>query len=404
MLCSQLFSGFARNMLAIVVGYQIYELTHDALALGWLGLAEAIPALGLALIGGYYADRMDRRKVILVTTAFSVVALALLAIASLSKDLTVTLVGIYAITFVLGISSGFQRPAMSAFDAQITPMSVAVNANSWTSSSWQVASIAGPAVGGFAYALIGVTNTYWLMTALMVLTFACISLIAPKPIPVPPEGESIRQSVAAGVHFVLRSQVLLGSMALDLFAVLFGGAMAMLPVFAADILNVGPQGLGLLRAAPSVGALGVMLVSTRITPRRNAGRILVMAVFGFGISMIVFALSTNFWISFAALALSGLLDGISMVVRFAITRIMSPERMRGRIAAVSWIFIGASNEIGAFESGVAARLLGTISSVFWGGVVTLIVVAATFVLAPKLRALDLDHEAEKAGTQRLGDT
>jgi MFS family permease len=209
--------------------------------------------------------------------------------------------------------------------------------------------------------------------------------------PVPPakETESIFRSIAIGVRYVFGDQVLVGSMALDLFAVLFGGAIALLPVFAKDIVKVGPVGLGALNAAPSVGSLVVMIWSTRYPPVRDAGLNLLLSVTAFGVSMIVFAFSENFWLSLVALALSGAFDGISMVIRKAILRVMSPEQMRGRVSAVNSIFIGASNEVGAFESGVAAKLLGTVPSVWIGGVVTLVVVVGAAVLAPRLRTLNL---------------
>jgi MFS family permease len=246
-------------------------------------------------------------------------------------------------------------------------------------------------MGGFAYALIGVTNTYLLIAALFGISVFCLFQISKKPKPVPEETESIWQSISQGARYVLKNQYLVGSMALDLFAVLFGGAMALLPIFASDILKVGPAGLGFLRMAPTLGALLVTVLGTRRPPTARAGRNLFMSVAGFGVSMIVFALSQNFWLSMLALFLSGVTDGVSMIIRGLIVRVMSPEHMRGRIASVSWVFIGASNEIGAFESGIAAKLLGVVPSVFWGGVVTLLVVGTVATLAPKLRRLNLDQ-------------
>jgi MFS family permease len=281
---------------------------------------------------------------------------------------------------------------MSAFEAQVIPTNVFAQASAWSSSLWQAISIIGPALGGFAYAYLGPTVTYFIVALLLAISLLGMRRIAPKAKPVPPEGETIWQSLSAGVRYVKNDQVLVGSMALDLFAVLFGGVIALLPVFAETILKVGPVGYGFMQSAPSIGALFIMLYATRHPPLQNAGRNLLISVAGFGFSIIVFALSTNFIVSFVALMFTGVFDGISMVIRMTIVRVFSPEHMRARIAAVSWIFIGASNEIGAFESGVAAKLLGTAPSVMFGGLVTLLVVALTGFSAPKLRNLHLNPE------------
>jgi MFS family permease len=383
------FSTLASRALAVALGYQIYEFSRDPLALGISGLVAAIPAIGLSLLGGHFADRHDRRTIVLTTRAVSVVAA--LAFAGLSSNVQAFGLGaLYAVVFVAGIARGFADPASSAFEAQVVPRELYVNASTWAGAMWEVTSIAGPALGGVVYALLGVTNTYLMIALLYAAGWVCMSLIKKKPMPPPQAGESMWTSIAIGVRYVFRSQIFVGAMALDLFAVLFGGAVALLPIFASDILKVGPGGLGLLVAAPSVGALISMLWATRHPPIKNAGRILLAVVAGFGISTIVFALSENFALSLLALAMAGMFDGVSVVIRETILRLYSPEALRGRIAAVNWIFIGSSNEIGAFESGVAARLLGTVPAVWLGGIVTLLVVAATAVLAPKLREMDLD--------------
>jgi MFS family permease len=265
-----------------------------------------------------------------------------------------------------------------------------VNAATWTGSIDQATAIVGPALGGFIYAFFGVTTTYAVIGILFALALVFMALIKKKPMPPSQVGESVTKSIGIGVRYVFKSQILVGSMAMDLFAVLFGGAIALLPVFASDILKVGPVGLGLLVAAPSLGALLAMLWATRYPPVHNAGKIFFVVVAGFGVSIIVFAFSQNFLLSFFALAMSGLFDGVSMVIRETILRLYSPENLRGRIAAVQWIFIGSSNEIGAFESGVAASLLGVVPAVWVGGILTLVVVGVTALLAPKLRAMDLD--------------
>lgn len=386
---SATFTTLAGRSLAVAIGYQIYDLTRDPLALGILGLVEAIPAVGLSLLGGHVADRHDRRTIVLVTRAVSVLAAIAFALLSMNPQ-TLNLAALYVVVFIAGMARGFADPAASAFEAQVVPRELYVNASTWAGSVWQATAIFGPALGGFVYAFFGVTNTYIMIAIFYALAWVCMSLIKKKPMPPAQEGESIWQSIAVGVRYVFQHQVLVGSMALDLFAVLFGGAIALLPVFASDILKVGPQGLGLLVAAPSVGALIAMLWSTRHPPIKNAGKILLGVVACFGVSMIVFALSQNFFLSLFALAMSGLFDGVSMVIRETILRLYSPEHLRGRIAAVQWIFIGSSNEIGAFESGIAASILGAVPAVWLGGVVTLIVVGATTLFAPKLRALDLD--------------
>lgn len=383
------FATLASRALAVALGYQIYELSREPLALGILGLVQAIPAIGLSLFGGHAADRHDRRTLVLLTRAVSVVAALAFALISLNLH-AFGLTALYAVVFVAGIARGFGDPASSAFEAQVVPRELYVNASTWAGTMWQITSIAGPALGGLAYAFLGVTNTYILIAVLFALALGCMSLIKKKPMPPVQEGESIWMSITVGVRYVFSSQIFVGAMALDLFAVLFGGAVALLPVFASDILNVGPIGLGFLVSAPSMGALLSMLWATRHPPTKNAGKILLLVVAGFGVSIIVFALSRNIFLSIFALALSGMFDGISVVIRETILRLYSPDNLRGRIAAVSWIFIGSSNEIGAFESGVAASILGTVPAVWLGGIVTLLVVAATALLAPKLRAMDLD--------------
>jgi MFS family permease len=380
-------SVLASSALGAVIGYQVYQLAKDPLALGLLGLIEAIPALGLALIGGFVADRLERRGIVLVTTL--VMVLASLGFALLANS---SLWSMYAIVFVIGVARGFSSPALGALEAQVVPQHLTVVASSWLSASWIGCGIAGPALGGFAFDAFGSSNTFFIIAGLYSIAVCGVLLIAKKPKPIPPEGERMLESIALGVRFVAKNQILLGSMALDLFAVLFGGAIALLPIFANEILKVGASGFGFLVAAPSVGAFSMMLFAAHYPPNKNAGRNLMLSVAGFGCTMIVFALSKTFYLTLFALMLSGVFDGYSMVIRKSIVRLESPEHMRGRIASVSSIFIGASNELGALESGVAAKLLGTSRSVWIGGLVTLLVVAATAFYAPKLRDLQLEPE------------
>jgi MFS family permease len=278
-----------------------------------------------------------------------------------------------------------------ALEAEVVPPELIVRSAPWFASTWLVCAIAGPVLGGYVFATGGAGATYWLLAALYAGAWTAASRLPRRPAPPAAEHESVWASIKSGVQYVVGEQILVGSMALDLFAVLFGGVIAILPVFAADILRVGPLELGFLNAAPNAGALLTMLYAAFHPPRRHAGRILLVAVAGFGVSMIVFALSRNFYLSLAVLAASGVCDGISVVIRRSIVRLYPPEHLRGRIAAVSMIFIGSSNELGALESGLAASWLGTVSSVIAGGSLTLVVVAATALLAPRLRQLRLDQ-------------
>lgn len=390
LLGARLTNALATTALATVVGYHVYQLTRDALALGWLGLVEAVPALSLALLGGHVADRVDRRRIVL--WGEGALALCALILSGIAADPSRFGLGaILIVIFASGVAAGFARPALTAFDAQVIPREHAAKGQSWASGTWQAGAIAGPALGGVGCAAFGVAATYLMIGGLLAVSALCIARISRKPMPAPIPGESLRRSLSQGLRFVFGNQILVGAMALDLFAVLFGGAIAILPVFASDILHVGPIGLGLLRTAPAAGALAVMLLATRRPPTRRAGHALLWCVAGFGVSMIVFSLSRSFVLSLVALFASGVTDGVSVIIRHLIVRVMSPEAMRGRVASINWVFIGASNELGAFESGVAARLLGAAPSVLAGGCVTLLVVAIVAIAAPRLRRLDLDQ-------------
>lgn len=388
-------SGLAGSALAVVLGYQIYTITGSPLALGYLGLVEVIPAVSLALFGGYVADRTDRRAILLVTQTVSVFCALLFAyFSSGPKPPSVNV--LYAVVFLAGIARGFSGPAFSAFEAQVVPRDQLLRASGYLTATSQTFGILGPALGGVIYDLGGPRVAYFVIAGLIATGLICISTIPAKPADPPEKGadtepkESIWQSIAIGVRFVFGTPALVGSMSLDLFAVLFGGAIALLPVFAKDILHVGAGGLGLLNAAPSVGALSATLIATRYPPLKHAGRNLLLSVGAFGVSLFVFAFSKNLVLSLAALFLSGVFDGFNMVIRRAIIRLLSPNHMRGRIAAVSMIFVGSSNEIGALESGVAAHALGTVRSVWAGAVLTLMIVAGTAYFSPGLRNLRLD--------------
>jgi MFS family permease len=381
-------SALGMSAIATVVAFQTYEVTGEPLALGLLGLIEAIPALGLMLLGGHLADRRDRRTIILVTGAALVLGALVLALISLDPE-AVGFASILVVVFLIGVAAGFERPALAAFEAQVIPIAFATKGASWSSAVWTSGAILGPAVGGLSVAVMGIASTYLAIAIALGISVLAVTRIARKPKPVPKVGERFVTSLASGVRYVGRNQPLLGSMALDLFAVFFGGAIALLPVFASDILLVGPVGLGVLRTAPAVGALLAMLATTRLPPGRRAGPIFLTCVAIFGVSMLVFGLSTDFWLSVTALFVAGLADGVSVVIRAVILRVESPEEMRGRIASVNYVFIGASNELGAFESGVAATLFGVVPAVVGGGIVTLGIVGAVALLLPGLRRLDL---------------
>lgn len=401
LLAARALAGLGMTAIATVVAFQTYEVTGEPLALGLLGLVEAIPALTLMLLGGHVADRRDRRSIILITG--SLLALGMLALMALSLNPAgISLIGILAVVFLIGVAAGFERPAFVAFETQVIPVEHATSGASLSSGAYTAAAIVGPAVGGLAIAVIGIPATYLVLAVLLAISVLLVTRIERKPMPAPVENESVAKSLAGGVRYVAGHQVLLASMALDLFAVFFGGAIALLPVFATEILHVGPVGLGLLRTAPSAGALLAMLAATRFPPKQRAGSILLVCVALFGVSMVVFGLSTSFVLSVAALFAAGLLDGVSMVIRLVILRVESPEALRGRIASVNHVFIGASNELGAFESGVAATLIGVVPSVILGGAVTLVVVGAVAVFAPQLRRLDLGRRlVEGPGVQPL---
>ncbi|MEZ4657643.1 MAG: MFS transporter [Caldilineaceae bacterium] len=388
LMAERLTSALAGVGFATLIGYQLYTMTRDPLSLAWLGLIEAVPALSLSLIGGYVADRVNRKRIVLTTVAINILCMLTLMLIARNPQ-QFGLAAIYSVVAVFGFATGFFRPASSAFEQQVIPMRQAARGASLTASMWLAGGIAGGPLAGFSIDLLGIATTYGLIALLMFVAAICFFLIPSRPVPPPDDDETLWQSLRAGVRFVLRSQPLAGSMALDLFAVLFGGAMALLPIFATDILDVGARGLGFLRTAPAIGSLLVMVMSTRRPPTDHAGRNLLWCVAGFGVSMIVFGLSTNFILSLAALFFAGLFDGVSMIIREVIMRVLSPEQMRGRIASVSWLFIGASNELGAFESGLFAKLLGTAPSVMAGGAVTLLVVATVTATLPQLRQLRL---------------
>jgi MFS family permease len=376
----------------VAVGWQIYELTKDPLSLGLIGLAEVIPAVGVSLYAGYIADKLDRRQIVLLCLAMlggCSLALSAFTLTEIQALVPLSSGVIYTIIFMTGLARGFMSPATSAYWTQLVPRALYAKAASWNSATWETGSISGPALGGIMYGWIGATSTYALAASLLFIALILFFLLPSKPLPQLTSVESILESIRSGLKFVFRNEILISAISLDMFAVLFGGAVALLPIYAADILKVGPEGLGLLRAAPAVGALMMALFLAHRSIGENAGKKLLLCVAGFGVCMIAFGISTNFYLSIAVLMLSGVFDAVSVIIRSTIMQITTPDEMRGRVSSVNSIFIGSSNELGAFESGVAAKLLGVVPSVIFGGGMTLLVAAITAVKAKKLLRLEL---------------
>ena len=391
---------FAWSMQFIVIEWQVYTLTKDPLSLGIIGLMEIIPALSMALFAGHIVDQREKRNLFLCCIGlFSLISLGLFFLSEASimaswgqKSI---LYSIYGFVFLGGLLRAFFGPTIFSLVSLIVPKKVYPNAATWNSSTWQMASILGPAVAGLTINWLGVHWSLCIVFVLVVISFLLGLLISKKPVLNPKIGEPIIQSLKEGVRFVFKTKAILGALSLDMIAVLFGGAVALLPVFAQDILKVGPEGFGVLRAAPAVGAFITMLTTAYIPISRRAGMKLLVAVFGFGISIIVFGLSSVFWISVVALFFSGITDGVSMVIRQTILQLKTPDHMRGRVSSVNSMFVGSSNELGAFESGLTAKLMGTVTAVVFGGTMTLITALTTGLVSPSFRNLDLEKDLER---------
>jgi MFS family permease len=386
-----LFSS-AIQMQGVLVGWHVYEVTQDELALGLVGLAEVVAHVTTSPVGGHYADRHDRRGIVLFCASVYVVCAALLwGVEAWSASLARPDLWIYAIIFATGISRGFIGPAIQALFAQIVPRKLILDASTWSANVWHVAAVAGPAVAGLIAGYASSNVAWALLFGLASVSLYFLASIHRYPAPVPDEREDLWSSLTTGVRFVFAQPVLRGALALDLVAVLFGGAVAMLPVFAKEILHTGPEGLGFLRAAPFAGSIVMGLALARWWKPVNAGRELIVCVAGFGACMSAFALSENLFLSLFLLFLSGVFDTVSVVVRSSTVQLLTPDAMRGRVSAVNSIFIGASNELGAFESGAAARLLGLVPSVVIGGGISILAAVVAAVTTPELRRLNLDQ-------------
>lgn len=378
---------------AVVVAWQVYDLTRDPLSLGLIGLVEVIPSISVALYAGHLADITSRKKIIVICTM--VLTLCSLFLFSYSFDpanavARFGVLPIYLVIFVSGCARGFIGPAVFSFMPQLLPSrEFYANAVSWNTTVWQAGSVIGPAIGGMVYGFFGMSTAYSADLLLIVTAFVCFSVVSTKPLPEAVAKLHIRESLLSGIKFVFGNQIILSAISLDLFAVLFGGAVALLPVFASDILKTGPQGLGFLRAAPAVGSILTAFYLAHRPLRKNAGQKMLLAVAGFGVCIILFGLSTSFYLSLALLFFSGIFDCVSMIVRQTLMQTLTPEHMKGRVSAVTGVFIGSSNELGSFESGLAARLLGVTTSVVFGGIMTLFIVGVTSIRADKLRKLQL---------------
>jgi MFS family permease len=379
----------------IALAYELYLVTRDPLSLGLIGLAEAVPFIALALFGGHVADRFDKRLImqlaLMVMLAASAV-LALIAWTPLREQLSQMqwLLLVYAMIGVLGFARGFYSPAMASLRPFLVPRAIYGNSATWSGTFWQAAAILGPLAGGLAYALLGLAGSLIVVMVLIVAVQLLLLRIRPRPVVPDPQGMmSVWSSLREGLVYVRRTPIILYAITLDMLTVLFGGVVAILPIFAEDILKVGPEGLGVLRAAPAIGALLTIVACTWWPPLQHAWRNMLLAVLGFGIATLVFAVSEWWWLSIAALFLTGAFDSVSVVIRNTIMQVTPPDHLRGRVQSVNSIFISASNEIGAFESGLAARLMGTVPSVIFGGVVTIGIVGDVWRRSKALLTVNL---------------
>ncbi|NQV03213.1 MAG: MFS transporter [Bacteroidia bacterium] len=386
------FITIAFQMQGLIVSWQMYELTHDPLALGLIGLAEALPFISVALYSGHIADRYNRQVIIAWFSILFLLGTLLLFAFSYEGLMSILALGVFPIYFVValtGIARAFLYPSTIALMAQLVPRHLYTNSSTWNSTVWHIAAISGPAIGGLIYGFLGVQVAYIVVIFFVIVALSLLFFVKHYQNPQVILTETIWQRLSSGLRFVFKNQILLGTMSLDMLAVLFGGAVAMLPIFAAEVLFVGPQGLGFLRAAPMLGAVIMSLILAYKPPAVNAGRWLFISVAGFGLSIICFAISKNFYLSLFLLCMSGVFDNVSVIIRATTLQLLTPDEMRGRVASVNSIFIGSSNEIGSFESGLAAKIMGLIPSVIFGGSMTLVVVAAIAKKAPLLRKLNL---------------
>lgn len=403
------FFTFAYQMQTTVLGFYIYQITHSKVAIAFIGLSEAIPAVGIALYGGYLADKYEKRKMLLLIYSgvlFSSLVIFTVTLKSMANYVHIGWVIpiMYAMIFCNGLARAFYGPATFIIYSHSVPREIYPNASTWSSSSWQVASILGPMLAGFTYGfadhfafirrfipgISGMTATFSIILLSLFIALILVYRLRKYPAVFVPK-ENIRKSLSAGLHFVFNNKVMLYAMSLDLFSVFFGGVVALLPVFALDILKVGPEGLGIMKMASSFGAAITMIIMVRFSPMGKPWRNLLIAVAGFGCSIIGFGLSTSFYLSLLFLFAQGAFDSVSVIIRGTLMQLLVPDDMRGRVSAVNSMFIGSSNEIGDFESGIAAQLLNTVPAVLFGGTMTLAIVTITFFKTKKLIPLSLNQ-------------
>lgn len=383
----------------IIVAYSLYQITKDPLTLGLIGLAEAIPFISLSLWGGYFADRFNKQLIMKICLFFAIpMPLILWWLFHLYGQVMIGVQtlswGIYAVIFGLGTIRGFYNPSATSLKPFLIPRELYANGATWTTIGWQSGVILGPMLGGFMLAFWGRENSLISVAGLLALCFILINLLKKRQFP-KIETDNLWESLSDGFRFIWKTKIVLWAISLDLVSVLFGGVIALLPIFAEDILKVGPEGLGYLRAAPSIGALITMIALTKFPPTHNAWRNMLLAVAGFGLFTLLFAYSNMLWLSLFALAMTGACDSISVVIRQTILQIYPPENMRGRVAAVNGMFVSSSNELGAFESGLAAKYMGTVMATLFGGCMTLAVVVISWSKTKDLFGLDITKGTEK---------
>lgn len=383
----------------IIVAYSLYKITKDPLTLGLIGLAEAIPFIALSLWGGYFADRFNKQTIMKICLFFAIPLPLILwglfhAYTLKQIELSTLSWGVYAVIFGLGTIRGFYNPSATSLKPFLIPREIYANGATWTTIGWQSRVIIGPMLGGFMLAFFGRETSFISVAVVLSLCFLLVNLLSKRTFP-KIETERVLQSLGEGFRFIAKTKIVLWAISLDLVSVLFGGVIALLPIFAEDILKIGPEGLGYLRAAPSIGALITMIALTRFPPTRHAWRNMLLAVAGFGLFTLLFAYSNYLWLSLFALAMTGACDSISVVIRQTILQIYPPENMRGRVAAVNGMFVSSSNELGAFESGLAAKYLGPVIATVFGGSMTLLVVALSWAKTKDLFGVDITQAEQK---------
>ena len=383
----------------IIVAYSLYKITKDPLTLGLIGLAEAIPYIALSLWGGYFADRFNKQTIMKICLFFAIPLPLVLwglfhAYGLKHIELSTLSWGVYAVIFGLGTIRGFYNPSATSLKPFLIPREIYANGATRTTIGWQSGVIIGPMLGGFMLAFFGRETSFISVAVLLSLCFLLVNLLSKRTFP-KIETERVLQSLGEGFRFIAKTKIVPWAISLDLVSVLFGGVIALLPIFAEDILKIGPEGLGYLRAAPSIGALITMIALTRFPPTRHAWRNMLLAVAGFGLFTLLFAYSNYLWLSLFALAMTGACDSISVVIRQTILQIYPPENMRGRVAAVNGMFVSSSNELGAFESGLAAKYLGPVIATVFGGSMTLLVIALSWAKTKDLFGVDITQSEQK---------